>query len=69
MQQHGWTLRDYAKWSKPESKRQIPHGITCGITYMWHLKNKKVKLIKEVLETTRKVVASGWGVGEIGRGW
>ena len=46
----------YTKWSKPGRERQI----LCGITYMWNLKKKKVKLTGKV---SIKVFARdcGWG--------
>lgn len=46
-------------WNKPARERWILHGIT----YMRNLNSQTHR------KQSRKVVARGWGVGKIGRGW
>ena len=37
--QSGWTWGHYTEWNKPDTERQIPHGLI----HMWNLKNKTKK--------------------------
>ena len=57
------TRGHYARWYKPDREKQILNGIT----YMWNIKKKNVKLIET--ESEKVVARQGLGVRAVRRGW